>query len=141
MTTVADIGHGATFTRETSTPGTYAALGELIDPGSLSRSRDTVDATHSGSTDGYREYISGLRDAGEFTCVIALEPSASASSAHATLTTDFDSNSSKNYRFTFPSGVYWTFAAFITSIEEAVPLDDRMTLSLTFKRSGKPTIT
>lgn len=40
-------------------------LSEVVTIGPPNRTRETVDVTHHGSTDGYREYLTTLRDGGE----------------------------------------------------------------------------
>lgn len=140
MTTVAGIGFGCTFHRsDMAGSPTFAAIGEVIDPGSNTITRDTVEATHTASTNRYREYIGGLRDGGEFTAVIALEPGVS---SHTNMVADLNSNSARNYRFVFNDATprKWDFSAFLTSIAQATPIDDRMTLSLTFKVTGQPVL-
>jgi hypothetical protein len=43
------------------------AIAELISIGGPTISADTIEATSHDSPDGYREFLQGLRDAGEIT--------------------------------------------------------------------------
>ena len=45
-----------------------------------------------------------------------------------------------NYQITAPNGIRWQMAAICTEYAPEAPLDDKMTASLTFKVSGKPTL-
>ena len=60
--------------RSIGLPGIFEPLGELIEPGAPALARDAPDATHSASTDAYRECIFGLRDGGEVAPTLALLP-------------------------------------------------------------------
>jgi predicted secreted protein len=141
--TVARIGHGVRFLRsDGASPPTLEDLGELLEPAGPSLSRDAVEATHAQSEDRYREFISGLRDAGEATATIALDPNAGASTSHRKLLDDYNNDDAVAYRILFPNpeGTAFDFVGLITNLEHAMPIDDRMTLSLTIKISGKPTL-
>ena len=139
MSTAA-IGFGCVLQRsDGGSPESYATLGEIIDPGQHTRTRDTVDTTHSESPHRYREFISGLRDAGEFTLTIALVPDSTAFNA---LNTDFDDDAAHQYQFAFndTGATKWRFYGFVTNIADATPIDDRMTQAVTFKVTGEPAL-
>lgn len=140
VATTAGIGFGCILQRDDGgSPTTYSDIGEVIDPGSLNMSRDTVDATHTQSGGRYREFISALRDAGEFTTTIALVPGGT---AHANLISDFENDTAVAYRFAFNDTpqTRWYFNAFVTSLAETAPLDDRMTVAVTLKITGQPSL-
>lgn len=140
MTTTAKIGHGTRLQRTpTDSPGTVNDLGELIEIGGPELSRDAVDASHMLSPDQYREFISGMRDAGEVSFTVALVPDNTQGSVHQELIDDYNTNSTVRYRLLFPdANTYWEFDALLTSIPHAIPLDDRMTIGGTMKISGRP---
>jgi hypothetical protein len=136
MATLAAIGHGTTFAKSDmgGTP-VYTALADVISIEGPGLTRDTVDATHMGSTERFREFVGGLRDAGEVTIELNFDPGGTAQIA---LVASYRSDSAINYRITFPDATIWEFAAFVTSISPTTPLDDKMTLSAGFKLTGKP---
>jgi predicted secreted protein len=141
--TVARIGHGVRLQRASdASPAAFADIGELLEPGGPTLSRDAVEATHSQSPNRYREFISGLRDGGEVTGTFALEPGADAEDNHKKLVDDFNNDNLIEYRLLFPNAeaTAWRFDGFITNIEHAEPIDDRMTVAVTFKISGQPTL-
>lgn len=132
----ARIGFGIKFQRETTTPGTYADVGELVDATPPTMTRDLVDATHHGVADRFRRFISALRDAGEAEVVIHYEPGGT---AFDDLKADFDADDPKNYKLIFPAAAGTpdaTFAAFVTELAPATPMQDKMTLRAKMKLNG-----
>lgn len=105
-----------------------------ITPPSLSR--DTSDVTAHDSADGWREFIGLLKDGGEVSIDVNYDPS-----KHDTLVDDFDDVDTRSYKITFPDATEWAFEAIMTGFEPDAPHDDKLTASVTFKVSGKPTIT
>ncbi|WP_137387955.1 phage tail tube protein [Rhodoligotrophos defluvii] len=133
------IGYGVAFERNVGLPGVYEAIGELIEPGAPGLTRDAPDATHAASADAYREFISGLRDGGEVTFTLALKPG---DDTQALLYADVNSDAPRSYRIVFPNtqATAWIFDGLVTGLNPALPIDDRMTLAVTIKVTGKPVI-
>jgi len=136
MTVDATIGHNTLFQRDPGT-GSYATLAEVTSITPPNLARDTIDGTHMLSTDRYREFISGLRDGGEANIELSFIPGGSAMTA---LLIDFQSNSAVPYKIVFPNSQSWTFDAFVTSLGPEAPLDDKMSMAVTFKITGKPVL-
>lgn len=132
MPTSADIGHGSQFSIYNGS--TYDAVAQVTSITPAGWTQDAIDATNMDSTDGYREFIAGLKDAGEVQISIDYVPSASDQILAA-----FASATQKTYKITHPNNVTLTFTAIVTSYQPEVPLDDKMTATATFKISGKPT--
>lgn len=141
--TGARIGFGTMLQRDAGgSPSSYSDIGEVIDPGTLSASRDTVDATHTTSANRFREFIGGMRDGGELSFTVAMVPEGS---AYAELWNDLKDNTAVGYRWAIPNAAgtanyYWYFNGFVTSIASAVPLEDRMTAAVTIKITGEPVL-
>lgn len=136
MSTNAAIGHGSLFEiGNDDSPETFTTLGEVITMTLPSLARAAVDATHQGSTDRWRDFIGGLRDGGEFKVDWNFDPGGT---VQTQLFEAFNENGHRTYRITFPDTTAWTFEAFVTGISGEVPLDDKMTISGTFKLTGKP---
>lgn len=141
--TVARIGHGVRLQRASdASPAVFADIGELLEPAGPTLAKEPVEATHSLSTNRYREFISGLRDGGEVTGTFALEPGAGASMNHKKIVDDYNNDNLVEYRLLFPNTnlTAWRFDALVTNVEHAEPIDDRMTIAVTFKISGQPTL-
>jgi predicted secreted protein len=144
MSTQGAIGYGVLIYRESAnSPSVFSDLiGEIKEVGGPDLKRDTVDATHSQSSQRYREFLSGLRDGGEVTCTLALVPGASLAGQQAKLVADFENDSLVNYQIKFPNTAktYWQASMFLTALPHAMPIDGEMTHALTFKVSGRPTL-
>ena len=96
---------------------------------------DAVEVTDHDSTDGWREYIGGLKNAGELGFKVNWDPA-------VTQHDDFVAQLGKTllWKITFPDGSSTvTFSGVLTGYVPDVPLDDRMTAEITIQASGKPT--
>lgn len=139
MATNAAIGYGTAFKRgDGADPEVFAALAEVTAINGFSMSKDTVDATHMTSTNRYREFISGLRDAGEISIEINFDAD---STEIANAFTDFNANVSRNYQIVWADTSDFEFAGFCVGLETGAPVDDKMTATLTYKITGQPTLT
>ena len=101
-------------------------------------SRDSIDFTHFGSPDRYREFKPGLSDAGEVTFTYNLVPGLA---DDAVIATHMATNAVEAWRVVFPNGAKLDFNGFGTKHGRATPMDDKMTGSGTIKISGKPALT
>lgn len=131
LNTLFKIGDGAgseTFT-------TVAEVTSIKPPG---LSRDAIDATHSESPSGWREYIAGLKDGGEVSIDINFDPGSTTTDL---LTDQFATSTVGNKKVLFPDGTEWAFKAIMTGFEPDAPVDDKMSATVTFKVSGAPTFT
>lgn len=133
--TQARIGYGTVFEMaQEATPTVFAAMGEVIniDPGE--DEDEEVEATHYNSPDRTREYIPGLTTPGEMTVEGNYIPGSPTDLALIA------ARGKKNIgRITLPNGVRKTFPIVRRGYNQALPLDDRMTFSATFKRAGATT--
>ncbi|KKK98795.1 hypothetical protein LCGC14_2639190 [marine sediment metagenome] len=102
-----------------------------------SMTRDVIDVTSLDSTDGYREFITGFRDAG----TVALSMNFTRST-YATMKTDFESNTLKNYEIVLPDGENTTleFEGLVTELPLTVPPDEKITVEVTIKISSSVTL-
>lgn len=140
MTTNARIGHGVTFAifDTAVSPDDYVTLAEVTSITPPSLARDAVEATHTESPEKWREFIPGLKDAGEVTIELNFIPDGAAiTKLLALINSDVVSNC--RIRFNDPSpAILWVFNAYLTAIEPEAPIDDKMTASTTWKLTGKP---
>lgn len=134
--TEAAIGYGAWMKRGGVTAINFADLGvevtSITPPGVT---RDAPDASHMTSPDQYREFIAGMMDAGEVEIEYNFVPE----------TTDPMITAIEAGKVFYQIGhddwpITFQFQAICTAVTRAVPLDDKMTGSATFKVSGKPTL-
>lgn len=134
--TAATSGFGATVEYLATDPTTYATIGELVAVTPPNQSRETIDATHHTSPDGYREFIPSLRDGGESTMTFNY------TEAGAVLLQTLFGADVETFRITLAGSSTIVFKAVVTSIEiDEVVVDDKMGMSMTLKVSGKPVFT
>jgi predicted secreted protein len=133
----ASIGHGSSFQRSSdgTSTGTFTAIGEVMSISPPNLSRETVDATHMASTDGWREFIAGLKDGGEVSIQCNFDPNGTDVSNWLA---DINDEDPGYYKVIFPDTTSWGFAALMTGLEIEDPLDDKMVATATYKVSGKP---
>jgi predicted secreted protein len=124
-------GDGATPTE------TFTAVANVTDITPPGIERETYDVTAHDSPEAWREFTGGLKDGGEVEIEINYDPR-----EHDDLVADFADSEPRNYKVVWPGTLgNWAFAAILTNFEPEAPHDDKLAASLTFKVSGKPTIT
>lgn len=137
-------GFGTTLAKgDGASPEVFTAVAQVIDIAGPSMSADSIDVTNHASASGYREFIPGLKDAGEITLTIQYDPAAAThKNAAGGVLYAFEQGSRGNWKLTFPSSpaASWTFPAFVTSFDLKTPLNDQMTADVKFKVAGKPTL-
>lgn len=117
------------------TPEIFTAIANVTSISGPGLSRETIDVTAHDSPDGWMEFLGGLKDAGEVSADINYDPS-----KHDTLVADFDDDEPRNYQLVFPDATTWSIQAILTGFEPEAPYDDKLAASLTFKVTGKPTL-
>jgi predicted secreted protein len=141
MPTQGQVGFGVRLLR-LNAANAYEDIGQIAELSGPALARDAVDASHSLSPNRFREFIGGMRDAGEISATLLLAPGAAAVKDHRRLVDDYKNDAAVTYRLLFPNvdQTSFTFTGLITSLEHAEPIDDKMTLSVTIKISGEPTL-
>ncbi|WP_223772948.1 phage tail tube protein [Streptomyces sp. 135] len=132
---------GISFQRSDMTPTTptFTAIGNVTSVSGPEIERETYDVTAHDSVAGWREFIGGLKDGGEVSLELNYDPR-----KHDDLVEDFEDTEARNYKLVFPAtagGGSWAFKAILTGFTQEAPVDDKFTGELTFKVTGKPTIT
>ena len=138
MTTEAQIGWGAEFWLDNSS-GTLTELGEITGISLPAPETAEVEATHFGSPNRRREYISGLIEDGEGTFEMNYVPG---SATDALLREAQNSGTARDYRIVIPDGAgTWQIdgSCIVRRYERTVPIDDRMTASVTVRFTGAVT--
>ncbi len=138
--TEAAIGYGAEFWLDNNagTP-VLTKLGEITGISLPNAQTEEVEATHFGSPDRRREYISGLIDDGEGTFEMNYVPG---SATDLLIQGAQASGLAKGYKIVIPDGAdTWeiTGDCIVRGYERNVPIDDRMTATLTVRFTGEST--
>ncbi|MEE4452862.1 phage tail tube protein [Novosphingobium resinovorum] len=139
MATDAIIGMGAAVSLDNAS-GTLTLLGEPITITLPNPQVADVEATHFGSPNRRREYIAGLIEDGEVTFgfnyvpggpVDVLIMAAIEDGEARTMQVDIPRKGTTPYRF--------TFEVIVKGWEKAIPIDDRLTATLTARVTGPVT--
>ncbi|MCX4686762.1 outer capsid protein Hoc [Kitasatospora purpeofusca] len=129
-------GYGTKLRRgDGATPQVFTEIAEITNIDGPSLAREAYDGTTHGSPDGWREFVPGLKDAGEVSTDINYHPS-----MHNVLVGDLDDKDPRSYELEFPDGSVWKFKAILTAFGATAPHDGLLTASCTWKITGKPVL-
>ncbi len=124
-----------------ATPEVFTAIAEITELTPPQMSRDDIDVTSHQSSDGYREFISGLRDGGEVSFKANWLPTNSTHDGTTGLLETFNDNDTHNWKVILPNTLITiAFSGFLTAFEPDLPIEEQAQLSGTIKVSGKPTV-
>jgi len=105
--------------------------------------RDDIEVTHHQSPAAWREFIKGLKDAGEVSFTINYIPTNSTHNAGTGLLADLANNATiDTWTLVFPdtSATTWSFPGFVSKFSSKAPIDDKLSADVTLKVSGQPTL-
>lgn len=131
------IGIGTEFYRWDETSSSWKQLSEITDVSGPSKAREAVEVTHLNSPDKYKEFIKGLKEAGDVSLSMNFTRA-----QYDIMSTDFESENNQNYKIVIPDAERTTieFEGMITELGLAIPVGDKITSDVTIKVSGKPTV-
>lgn len=129
----ASIGYGSYFHISQDSGSSWVEIAEVFDITPPSDTVDQVDVTHMQSPNRRREFIAGLSDPGSASFEMNFVPG---SASDLKIQEIRGTGEQVLCRITFPNSVTWQFTGQIESYEPAVPTEDKMTASVSFKVSG-----
>jgi hypothetical protein len=136
------IGYGTKFqTGDDASPEVFtdiAFVTAITPPG---MSRDSIDVSHMQSPDEWREFIAGMKDAGEMSVELNFLPGGTALTALLAELNLASASATKSRRILFPDNSFLEFNAFLTGLTPEVPMAEKMVATATFKLSGRPWLT
>jgi hypothetical protein len=135
--TDARIGYGSKFSIDPAGGSSFTDLGEVFNITPPSSSFDMVDATHMQSPNSDREFIIGLNDPGEASFEMNFVPG---SASDVMIRAVKAARVAVTCKITFPNAATWTFDGLLMSYDPAVPNEDKMTATVTFKVSGSTVV-
>jgi predicted secreted protein len=112
---------------------TFTTIAEVLDIDGPSQAREQIEVT-SHSSEGWREYIAGLRDGGEVSFPVNFVPA-----DQDDLRALYDDGTQANYKIVYPNGWKDTFAAIVTDWSTKSPVDGAVTDEIKLKISGEVT--
>lgn len=133
MPTSAVLGYNVDFSINT-TGSTYVQVAEVTNISWPGYKRDAIDVTFMDSVDQFREFLPGLMDGGDVTIEFNWVPSATDQ-----ILTYMTAATATNFKITYNAGVNVIFKGIVTSYQPQSNLGEKLSASVTFKVSGKPT--
>lgn len=136
MSSNAFSGVGTTFGRtenQSTSSASYETIAEINSYSGPNKTRTMIDVTSLDSTDGYKEFITSFRDGGEVALEMNFTPT-----GYALMNDDFEVEDSRDYRITLPNTptTEFEFTAYVSALGMAIPLEDKVTASVTLKITG-----
>lgn len=128
-------GVGTLFRRWSGTA--WVNIAEINSINGPTMSRETIDVTSLDSTGGYREFIAGFRDAGTVTLNMNFTRA-----GYDQMKDDFESDTLQNYEIVLPDAENTSveFEGLVTELPLTISPDDKITVDVTIKISGEPTV-
>lgn len=127
-------GIGAKFYRYSTDSSSYIEVAKISEIGGPNKSRDTIEVTTLGSVDGYKEFISGLRDGGQVTLSLLYTKS-----GYQNINADFENDLNQAYLIVLPDedNFSFEFEGLVTELGLTVSTGDAIACDTTIKVSGK----
>lgn len=126
---------GIVFARwQSTTPAGWIPIAEISGIDGPGKSRETIEVTHFGSVDYYKEFIAGLRDPGTVSLTMNFTRD-----TYDLLNADFESNEKQNYKIVLPDtdNTTFEFLGFVTELPLGAEIGDKITADCTIQVSGK----
>ena len=143
MATNAVLGQGTLLQRgDGASPENFTTVAEMLSIDGPNLASDPVDVSHQQGVNRYRDFIQGLRQAGEVNFECNYIPSNATQNASTGVIADFQNATTRNWRMRFPvtPAVDYVFSAFVRSISVQAPVDSQLKLNVTLQLSGAPTL-
>lgn len=128
--------YGTQLKRSADGGTTFTAIANVTSFSGPAAERETYDVTAHDGADNFRNFVGGLANGGEVSVEVNYDPN-----DHDTLYGDLSAASPLDYKMSSPAGEEWAFKAIMTGFEREFPVDDKMTATITWQVSGKPTLT
>lgn len=137
-----ELGYGAKFqTGNGSSPETFTDVAFVTSISGPGMARDSIDVSHMQSPDAWREFIAGMKDAGEVSMELNFRPGGSAFLAMLAEFNLASASATKTRKIVWVDTSSLEFEAFLTGFEPEAPMDDKQVVAVTFKVSGRPYLT
>lgn len=128
------LGFGAKFKRETApASGTYAAIAGVMKVRPYNLKADDVDVSDHDSPSQFREFVSGMLEAGGIGLDLNYDPD---NVTHEAL--EAQVGLLLNYQIAFRGTRKVTVSAYVNSVSPELPFDNKMTCTVALKISGIP---
>jgi predicted secreted protein len=132
-------GIGTKFKREDSAGSdTYVDIANISSITGPGKTRETIETTDLDTLGGYRTFIAGFRDSGTVELKMSFDYN-----SYKIMNDDFESDTPVNYQIVLPDEGNTTleFAGLVTDLPLNIVIDDVVSVDVSIKISGKPTVT
>lgn len=130
----AQLGYGSLFqTSDGGSPPVWWTVAEVTSITPPAVARDSVDLSHENGPDKWREFMPGLKTAGEVKLEFNFIPDGG---SYSDLFEELSDREIRRRRIVFPNGEVMGFSAFLIALDSDVPLDAQMKATATFQLSG-----
>ena len=126
-------GVGTKFGRWNSATSSWEYLAEINSITGPTMTRDFIDVTSLDSTGGYREFITGFRDAGTISLTMNFTRA-----SYELMLGDFEVATAQSYEIILPDAFATSleFEGLVTEVPLTIPTDDKITADVTIKVTG-----
>ena len=131
------IGYGSQFLMQALANSTaLTALAEVTSVSLPNEQVAEVEVTHYQSPGRTREFIAGLNDAGEITIEMNFVPGSATDDLLVAAKADGKTRTMRVVATDSDEAEMYTFPGFVRGYERNIPLDDRMTATVTIRVAG-----
>jgi hypothetical protein len=123
-------------------PETFTTIAEVLDIGGPELELGTEESTSHDSPGGWREHVGTLLSAGEVTFDVNFIPTHATHNPSTGLIADMVNRVKRNFKLVFPdaAATTWSFAALVTKLGPAEPVEGKLEASVTLQVTGQPTL-
>lgn len=134
---MASAGVGTEFRRWNHATKTWDQIAEINSIGGPTASVETIDTTALDTPGAYRTFIPSFIDAGEITLEMNFTRD-----TFETFFDDMNARTTEQYEIVFPDDdtTTYMFDGFVSGQSVAVPTGDKITVTVTIKVTGQPTL-
>lgn len=102
---------------------------------------DTTDITNQSSSGGFEEIVTGIIRSGQLTFTLIYNPSDPTHDGTTGLYADTKNKTLRNFRVTIPgSAIKVSLSGYVVGFKNTMPVNGPMTVDVTIKITGVPTI-
>jgi predicted secreted protein len=136
-------GYGCVLKRgDGGSPEVFTTVAGITHIGGPDMKVDMIDVTSMDSPNGWREFIGGLKDGGSLRLTCNFDPQTATQSYSTGLLKDFVNRTKRNFQLVLSDAgaTTWSFAGFVTDFPVDMPVDGKLSVDITIKITGQPTL-
>jgi predicted secreted protein len=123
-------------------PESFTTIAEVKSIDGPKFDTDDVNVTTHDTSDGFHEFIAGLKNAGELAFVINFVPTHATHSLATGLLGKYMQNGDKrhNFQVVFPDAVTWLIPGYVKTFGIKAPVDNVLEADVAIRVSSRPTL-